>query len=97
MGRTDKGIVTVTTCWADENFYCPLHAVPYSPAHHFPKGKRDSGFRTKPQIAAELARTAKDTGATFRAVGRRLRLRRPGRLPQTTRRAGTAVRHDPQA
>ncbi|MFG2988651.1 transposase [Streptomyces sp. NPDC048257] len=68
MGKTDNGIVTVTTCWADENLYYPLHAVPYSPAHHFPEGKKDPGFRTKLQIAAELAGTAKAAGVTFRAV-----------------------------
>src|SRR6478752_4786072 len=68
LGKTDNGIVTVTTCWADENLYYPLHAVPYTPAHHFPKGRSDPSFRTKLQIAAELARTAKATGATFRAV-----------------------------
>lgn len=58
----------MTTCWADENLYYPLHAVPYSPAHHFPKGKSDTGFRTKLQIAAELAHTAKAAGVAFRAV-----------------------------
>ncbi|WP_432164726.1 IS701 family transposase [Streptomyces sp. bgisy031] len=68
LGKTDNGIVTVTTCWADENLYYPLHAVPYTPAHHFPKGKSDPGFRTKLQIAAELARIAKTTGIPFRAV-----------------------------
>ncbi|MFD8964073.1 transposase [Streptomyces sp. NPDC059568] len=68
LGKTDNGIVTVTTCWADENLYYPLHAVPYGPAHHFPKGKSAPGFRTKLQTAAELARTAKAAGATFRAV-----------------------------
>ncbi|MFE7394851.1 IS701 family transposase [Streptomyces sp. NPDC057582] len=68
LGKTDNGIVTVTTCWADENLYYPLHAVPYSPAHHFPKGRSDPGFRTKLQIAAELARTANAAGVVFRAV-----------------------------
>ncbi|WP_329295475.1 IS701 family transposase [Streptomyces sp. NBC_01455] len=68
LGKTDNGIVTVTTCWADENLYYPLHAVPYTPAHHFPKGRSDPSFRTKLQIAAELARTAKATGIAFRAV-----------------------------
>jgi SRSO17 transposase len=68
LGKTDNGIVTVTTCWADENIYYPLHAVPYSPAHHFPQGKKDPDFRTKLQIAAELARNAKAAGVTFRAV-----------------------------
>ncbi|WNI33937.1 transposase [Streptomyces sp. ITFR-6] len=68
LGKTDNGIVTVTTCWADENLYYPLHAVPYSPAHHFPTGKKDPGFRTKLQIAVELARAAKVAGTAFRAV-----------------------------
>ena len=68
LGKTDNGIVTVTTCWADENIYYPLHAVPYSPAHHFPQGRKDPGFRTKLQIAAELARTAKAAGVAFRAM-----------------------------
>ncbi|GGX48963.1 hypothetical protein GCM10010353_73240 [Streptomyces chryseus] len=68
LGKTDNGIVTVTTCWADESVYYPLHAVPYSPARHFPAGKSDPGFRTKLQIAAELARTAKTAGVAFQAV-----------------------------
>lgn len=58
----------MTTCWADDTLYYPLHAVPHSPAHHFPKGKIDPDFRTKLQIAAELARTAKAAGVAFRAV-----------------------------
>ncbi|MFG2525746.1 IS701 family transposase [Streptomyces sp. NPDC048527] len=68
LGKTDNGIVTVSTCWADENLYYPLHAVPYTPAHHFPTGKKDPGFRTKLRIAADLARTARADGVTFRAV-----------------------------
>ncbi|MFD7446968.1 transposase [Streptomyces sp. NPDC059909] len=49
LGKTDNGVVTVTTLWADERVYYPLHAVPYTPAHHFPKasgalsGRRDLG------------------------------------------------------
>ena len=35
VGKIDRGVVTVTTCWADERLYHPLHAVPYTPAHHF--------------------------------------------------------------
>jgi SRSO17 transposase len=31
-GKTDNGIVTVTTVWADERVYYPLHAEPYTPA-----------------------------------------------------------------
>ena len=46
-GKTDSGVVTVTTVWADERLYYPVHAVPYTPAKHFAKGKNDPAFRTK--------------------------------------------------
>jgi SRSO17 transposase len=38
-GKTDNGVVTVTTLWADERVYYPVHAVPYTPARHFAKGR----------------------------------------------------------
>jgi hypothetical protein len=68
LGKTDNGVVTVTTLWADERLYYPLHAVPYTPARHFPKGRNDPGFATKLQIAAQLARQAEEAGVCFRAV-----------------------------
>ncbi|WP_432190431.1 IS701 family transposase [Streptomyces sp. Tue6028] len=68
VGKIDRGVVTVTTCWADERVYYPVHACPYTPAHHFPRGKNDPGFRTKLQIAADLAARAKAAGLVFRAV-----------------------------
>ncbi len=34
-GKTDNGVVTVTTVWAGERLYYPVHAVPYIPARHF--------------------------------------------------------------
>jgi len=37
VGKTDNGIVTVTTVWADERIYYPLHACPYTPAAHSPR------------------------------------------------------------
>src|SRR6266571_539039 len=40
-GKTDSGVVTVTTVWADERLYYPVHAVPCTPAKHFAKGKND--------------------------------------------------------
>src|ERR1041385_5073716 len=46
-GKTDNGVVTVTTLWADERLYYPVHAVPYTPAKYFAKGKNDPEFRTK--------------------------------------------------
>ncbi|MFK8847326.1 IS701 family transposase [Streptomyces sp. Ac-502] len=68
VGKTGRGVVTVTTCWADERLYYPLHAVPYTPAHHFPGGKNDPAFRTKLQIGGALARQAAEAGVAFRAV-----------------------------
>src|SRR5713101_7759623 len=57
-GKTDNGVVTVTTVWADERLYYPVHAVPYTPARHFAKGKSDPAFRTKLAIRAEAADSA---------------------------------------
>src|SRR5436189_4128296 len=67
-GKTDSGVVTVTTVWADERVYYPVHAVPYTPARHFAKGKNDPAFCTKLQIGADLAARAEAAGFAFRAV-----------------------------
>ena len=67
-GKTDNGVVTVTTVWADERVYYPVHAVPYNPARHFAKGKNDPAFRTKLAIGAGLAIQAREAGFAFRAV-----------------------------
>ena len=67
-GKTDNGVVTVTTVWADERLYYPVHAVPYTPARHFAKGKSDPAFRTKLAIGADLAIKARAAGFAFRAV-----------------------------
>ena len=61
--KTDNGVVTVTTVWADERLYYPVHAVPYTPAKHFAKGKSDPGFRTKLAIGADLAARARTQGS----------------------------------
>ena len=68
LGKTDRGVVTVTTLWADERIYYPVHADPYTPAKHFDKGKNDPAFRTKLQIGAALVRRAAASGIPFRAV-----------------------------
>ena len=96
-GKTDNGVVTVTTVWADERLYYPVHAVPYTPARHFPKGKNDPAFRTKLAIGADLAVRARDAGFAFRAVCCGQRLRRPGRVPRRARRRRAAVRDGAQA
>ena len=62
-GKTDNGVVTVTTVWADERVYYQVHAVPYTPARHFAKGKNDPAFRTKLAIGASLAVAAMEAGS----------------------------------
>ena len=68
VGKTDNGIVAVTTLWADERRYYPLHVAPYTPAPRLPLGKHDPAFRTKPQLAADLVAAARVAGVSFRAV-----------------------------
>jgi hypothetical protein len=68
VGKIDNGIVAVTSLWADERVYWPVHAVPYTPASRLPGGERDPGFRTKPQLALELVQAAQQAGVRFRAV-----------------------------
>jgi hypothetical protein len=68
VGKTDNGIVCVTSLWADARCYWPLHLVPYTPASRLAKGKSDPGFRTKPQLAAELVAAAQQAKVPFRAV-----------------------------
>jgi hypothetical protein len=68
VGKTDNGIVAVTSLWAEARCYWPLHAVPYTPASRLAKGKSDPGFRTKPQLAVELVEAARQAKIPFRAV-----------------------------
>jgi DDE superfamily endonuclease len=68
IGKVDNGIVAVTSLWADEHVYYPLHVRPYTPAKRLPQGKKDPAFRTKPQVAGELVDRALEQGVSFRAV-----------------------------
>jgi DDE superfamily endonuclease len=68
VGKIDNGIVAVTSLWADERVYWPAHVQPYTPASRLPNGTRDPGFRTKPQLAAELVQAAQQAKIPFRAV-----------------------------
>jgi SRSO17 transposase len=68
VGKVDNGFVAVTSLWADERIYFPLHAQPYEPAERLPKGKKDRAFRTKPQIGMALVDAALALGLPFRAV-----------------------------
>jgi hypothetical protein len=68
LGKTDNGVVSVTSLWADERVYWPVAYEPYTPAHHFERGKGDPAFRTKLAIAQELVGAAVAAGVPFRAV-----------------------------
>jgi SRSO17 transposase len=68
VGKTDNGVVAVSSLWGDERVYYPLHVRPYTPAPRLPKGKQDPAFRTKPQLAVELVDAALAAGVPFRAV-----------------------------
>lgn len=68
IGKVDSGVVSVTSLWADEGVYYPLEVEPYTPEHHFQKGKADPAFRTKPKIAAQLVAHSLKMGIPFRAV-----------------------------
>jgi hypothetical protein len=68
VGKVENGIVAVTTLWADERVYYPLHVMPYTPAGRLPRGRSDPAFRTKPQLAAALAGQARAAAVPFRAV-----------------------------
>lgn len=68
IGKTDNGVVSVSSLWADEKVYWPHDFEPYTPAHHFAGGKADPEFRTKLKIAAQLVEGALAEGMNFGAV-----------------------------
>jgi DDE superfamily endonuclease len=68
LGKIEQGVVSVTSLFADEQVYYPLHVIPYTPARHFPTGKADPQFRTKLVIARELVDAALEAQVPFRAV-----------------------------
>ncbi len=68
IGKTDSGVVSVTSLWADERIYWPAAFEPYTPAHHFEGGNNDPEFRTKLKIASQLVEKALQSSIPFRAV-----------------------------
>jgi SRSO17 transposase len=68
VGKIDNGIVAVTTLWANEQRYYPLHVVPYTPECRLPGGKQDPAFHTKPRLALDLIERAKAAGIAFEAI-----------------------------
>src|SRR5215472_7594767 len=67
-GKIENGIVAVTSLWADERIYYPLHLRPYTPAERLAGGKKDPAFRTKPQLGVALVDAAVTARVSFRAV-----------------------------
>ena len=67
-GKTENGVVSVGSVWADDGLYYPLAVAPYTPAPWFAHGKADPAFRTKPQIALELVEQAIEQGWPVAAV-----------------------------
>jgi hypothetical protein len=68
IGKTENGVVSVSSLWADEGLYYPLEVEPYTPKHHFEGGKADPAFRTKLEIASELVGRSVAMGVPFKAV-----------------------------
>src|SRR5215213_7361904 len=68
LGKTESGVVSVSSLLADEKIYWPVNFEPYTPAHHFGGGKEDPEFRTKLKIASQLVESAAEEGIPFRAV-----------------------------
>ena len=40
IGKTESGVVSVSSLWADEKIYWPVNFKPYTPAHHFEGARR---------------------------------------------------------
>src|SRR5215203_3325501 len=68
IGKTESGVVSVSSLWADERVYYPVDFEPYTPAHHFEGGKQDPAFRTKLKTASQLVELAVKRDIPFKAV-----------------------------
>jgi SRSO17 transposase len=68
IGKLGNGIVAVTSLWADQRVYSPLHVRPSTPAARLAGGKQHPAFRTQPQLARELVPAARAAGIPLRAV-----------------------------
>jgi len=68
VGKIDNGINAVTTLWAHELRYYPLHVMPYTPECRLVGGKQNPAFQTKPQIALSLVERALAAGIAFKAI-----------------------------
>jgi SRSO17 transposase len=67
-GKTEHGVVSVGSLWADEGIDSPLAVEPDTPQQWFTMGKADPAFRTKPAIALALVEQARAQAWPCRAV-----------------------------
>jgi SRSO17 transposase len=68
LGHVANGVVAVTSQWTDGTRHVPVGVKPYRPASRLSKGRRDSAFHTKPDLAWELIEEARAAGIPFRLV-----------------------------
>ena len=66
IGKVDNGIVAVTSLWADERVYYPLHVEPYTPARACPGGGRTPP--SGPSPASPWSWSPPRGGVPFRAA-----------------------------
>src|SRR5262249_20036821 len=94
-GKTDNGVVTVTTLWADERGCYPVHPVPYSPA--LGEGEERSGGPDQAPDRRRPCGAGQGGGVCVPGSRRRQCVRGPGRVPRRTARGRLAIRDGPQA
>jgi hypothetical protein len=68
IGKTENGVVSLTSLLAEEGVHYPLEFEPYTPAHHFEDGKEDPEFRTKLKIAEDLVERSVHRGVRLGTV-----------------------------
>jgi DDE superfamily endonuclease len=68
IGKTENGVVSVSSLWADERVCYPVDLEPYTPSHHFEGAKNDPAFCTKLKVASELVERSVERNIPFRAV-----------------------------
>jgi SRSO17 transposase len=68
LGKVANGQVFVTSHYADRRCHWPVGLRPYVPDNWLEGGKADPDFRTKLQLAVELAEEARRWSLSFRAV-----------------------------
>jgi len=68
LGKVANGQVFVTSHYAEGRCHWPVDLLPYVPDNWLAGGKADPAFRTKLELALELADRAVGWGLSFRAV-----------------------------